>query len=47
MTTLYEQLANTLEEFQVSVSTATGEWSVKGFINVYRNLAEYWAWRNR
>ena len=38
MTTLYKQLANTLEEFQASVSTETGEWSVKGFIDVYRNI---------
>lgn len=38
MTTLHEQLANTLEEFQASVSTANGEWSVKGFIDVYRNI---------
>ena len=38
MTNLHEQLANTLEEFQASISTAGGEWSVKGFIDVYRNI---------
>lgn len=38
MTHLFGQLANALQEFQASMSTATGEWSVKGFIDVYRNI---------
>lgn len=33
-----KQLAGMLDEFQSTLSTPNGEWAVKGFIDVYRNI---------
>ena len=38
MTDFQENLAHLVDEFHSTLSTPNGEWAVKGFIDVYRNI---------
>ena len=44
-----EELLSCFDDFQRTLSTDTGDWTVKGFIDIYRNrnLNEYSQWRSK